>query len=198
MSFLAPFFHFVIRLGGPGLLLLGVLDSSYLVAPWGNDVLIILLTAHHRGVANMLYFAAMSTIGSVLGCLLLDVTIRPLGEKGLERHLSKRRLARVKRKAGESTGKALALASLTPPPFPFTAFVLAAAALQYPRKRFIAVIGVTRLVRFVAVGVLGLLWGTAILKWARSPLVQDFAIGLVMVSLVASAISVYGWLKGRG
>ncbi len=198
MSFFAPLFHFLIRLGGPGLLLLGVLDSSYLVAPWGNDVLVIVMTAQHRGVAYMLYLAAMSTIGSVLGCLLLDLTIRPLGEKGLEKHLSKRQLQRVKQKASQSTGKALALASLAPPPFPFTAFVIGAAALQYPRQRMLAVIAVTRLIRFLAVGTLGLIWGTTILKWAQNPVLQGVAVGLVVVSIVGSAISVYGWIKRRG
>ena len=37
----------------------------------------------------------------------------------------------------DNAGQALAIASLVPPPFPFTAFVMAAAALQYPRKRLL-------------------------------------------------------------
>ena len=140
----------------------------------------------------------MSTIGSVPGCLRLDLTIRPLGEKGLEKHLSKRQLKRVKQKAENGAGKALALASLAPPPFPFTSFVLAAAALQYPRQRMLNVIAVTRLIRFLAVGTLGLIWGTTILQWARNPVLQGIAVGLVVVSLVASALSVYGWIMRSG
>ena len=35
----------------------------------------------------MLYYAAMSTIGSVLGCLLVDIILRRAGEHGLEHHL---------------------------------------------------------------------------------------------------------------
>jgi len=88
----------------------------------------------------MLYYAAMSTVGSVLGCSTIDVTLRLLGAHGLEKHLPARRLKRVESKVRDNAGKALAIASLAPPPFPFTAFVMAAAALQYWRKRLLAVV----------------------------------------------------------
>ena len=195
MGFVASLFHFVTKFGGLGLFVLGVLDSSFLVAPWGNDLLVIVLTAHHRNAAAMLYYAAMSTAGSVLGCLLLDLTIRPLGEKGLERHLSKRQLERIKAKSGKSTGKALALASLAPPPFPFTAFVIGASALQYSRRRMMAIIAATRAIRFVAVGFLGLEFGASILRWGKNPVVQGLSIGIIVVSIVASVASVYGWIR---
>src|SRR5436309_15785282 len=116
---------FVLKSGGVGLLVLGILDSSFLFAPWGNDLLVVAVTARHPRVANVLYYSAMSTVGSVLGCLLLDLTTRPLGSKALEKHLSKRRLARVKDKIQNNAAKALTIASLAPPPFPFTAFVIA-------------------------------------------------------------------------
>src|SRR5689334_21155258 len=147
-------FAFVLQFGGVGLLVLGILDSSFLFAPWGNDLLLIALTARRPHVANMVYYAAMSTVGSVLGCLLIDLTLRRLGEKGLEKHLSKRQLERVRKKVGKNVGKALAGASLAPPPFPFTAFVMAAAALQYSRKKMLAIIAATRLARFLFLGAL--------------------------------------------
>ena len=77
---------FVLKSGGVGLLVLGILDSSFLFAPWGNDLLVVAMTARHPRVANVLYYSAMSTVGSVLGCLLLDLTTRPLGSKALEKH----------------------------------------------------------------------------------------------------------------
>lgn len=195
MRFAAWVFAFVMKSGGVGLLILGILDSSFLVAPWGNDLLVVALTARHPTVPNMLYYAVMSTIGSVLGCLLLDVTLRPLGEKGLEKHLSPRRLKRVKDKVGDHVGRALVIASLVPPPFPFTAFVMAAAALQYPRKRLLAAVGVSRLIRFVVLGWLALRFGEKILGWVKNPVVQGILIGLIVVCLVGSVISVYGWIK---
>jgi membrane protein YqaA with SNARE-associated domain len=182
----------------PGAADSGILDSSFLFAPWGNDLLVVAMTARNPREADMLYYAAMSTVGSVLGCLLIDLTLRPLGEHGLEKYLSARRLKRLQRKVGDNAGRALAIASLIPPPFPFTAFVMAAAALQYPRKRLLAVVGVTRMVRFTALGLLAMKFGERILKWSEQPIVQGILVGLIILSIVGSAVSVYGWMRRRG
>jgi len=78
----------------------------------------------------MLYYAGMSTIGSVIGCLILDLVFRKAGEQGLDKHLPRKRLDYVKGKVNQNAGWALALDSLAPPPFPFTLFVMVAAALE--------------------------------------------------------------------
>jgi membrane protein YqaA with SNARE-associated domain len=191
----AAVFALVLKFGGPGLLVLGILDSSFLFAPWGNDLLLVALTARHPTLLYTLYFAAMSTAGSVLGCLLLDVTMRPLGAAGLEKHLPRRRLKNIQKKVEHNAGLAVAIASLAPPPFPFTAFIMAAAALQYSRGRMLSVVAVTRILRYTVLGVLAWHFGTRILKWAQNPLVQSLLIGLIIVCVVGSIISVYSWVK---
>jgi uncharacterized membrane protein YdjX (TVP38/TMEM64 family) len=143
----------------------------------------------------MLYYAGMSTIGSVLGCLLVDVVFRKAGEKGLEKHLSPRRLAYVKRKVTGSAAWALVVASIAPPPFPFTPFVMAAAALQYPRRRLLAITGAARMVRFTTLGVLAYFYGRRILKWAENDVVQWVLIGVVVLCAVGSIVSVVGWIR---
>jgi membrane protein YqaA with SNARE-associated domain len=181
--------------GGFGLLVLGILDSSFLFAPLGNDLLVVALASRERDLPRMLYYAGMSTIGSAIGCLLVDLIFRKAGEKGLERHLSRRRLDYVKRKVTENAAWALILASIAPPPFPFTPFVMAAAALQYPRKRLLAITTAARMVRFTALGVLAYFYGRRILKWAESDAVQWVLIGLVVVCTVGSVVSVVGWIR---
>ena len=188
-------FAFVLKFGGVGLLLIGALDSSYLVAPWGNDLLVVAMTARHPGVWRMLYYAAMSTIGSVLGCLLIDVTLRPLGHAGLEKHVPKKRLESLRKKIETNAGRALTVASLAPPPFPFTVVVMGAAALQYSRRRMVTIISITRMLRFTVLGFLALRFGPHILRWASNPVVQGFLIGLIVVCIVASVVSVYGWIR---
>jgi membrane protein YqaA with SNARE-associated domain len=183
------------KLGGPGLLLLGILDSSFLFVPLGNDLLVVGMTAREPSVGPMLYLAGMSTIGSVLGCLLMDIVLRTAGEKGLEKHLPRKRLEYVKRKVSGNAAWALVVACIAPPPFPFTPFIMAAAALQYPRKRMLAIVGAARMVRFTAIGVLALLFGRRILHWARSAAVQDVLLGLIVLCTVGSLISVIGWVK---
>jgi hypothetical protein len=99
---------------------------------------------------------------------------------------------------GHNAGLALAIASLAPPPFPFTAFVMAAAALQYSRKRLLAIVGATRMVRFTVLGALALRFGERILKWGANPIAQGIVIGLVVVSVVGSVVSVYEWIRRSG
>jgi len=188
-------FAFFWHLGGPGLLLLGILDSSFLFAPLGNDLLVVAMTAHYHSVHRMLYYAAMSTIGSVLGCLLVDVVVRRAGEKGLEHYLPRKRIGYVRGKVEKNAAWALVVASIAPPPFPFTPFIMAAAALQYPRVRMLTITGVARMVRFTGLGVLALLFGRHILQWAQSPAVQVALIGLIALCIVGSVISVAGWVK---
>jgi membrane protein YqaA with SNARE-associated domain len=183
------------KLGGPGLLLLGILDSSFLFAPLGNDLLVVAMSARARTVHAMLYYAFMSTIGSVLGCLLVDVVLRRAGEKGLEKHLPRKRLDYVKRKVEKNAAWALILASILPPPFPFTPFIMGAAALQYPRWRMASIVGIARMFRFTVLGVLALLFGKRFLQWVQAPALQWSLIGLIVVCTVGSVISVVGWIR---
>jgi len=183
------------HLGGPGLLLLGILDSSFLFAPLGNDLLVVALTAHYHSVPRMLYYAAMSTVGSILGCLLVDVVLRPAGEHGLARHLPARRIGYIKGKVERNAAWALIVASIAPPPFPFTPFVMAAAALQYPRNKMLAITGAARMVRFTAIGALALVFGRRILVWAESGVVQGILIGIIALCVIGSAVSVVGWIR---
>src|SRR5580692_4623807 len=99
---------FLFSLGGFGLLLLGILDSSFLFMPLGNDLLVVALTAHHHN--RMAYYAAMASAGSVIGCFLTDMVCRKSGEKGLEKNFSGRTFDYVKRKIKSNAGWALAVA----------------------------------------------------------------------------------------
>jgi membrane protein YqaA with SNARE-associated domain len=196
MKHLAHFLFAVFwKLGGPGLLVLGILDSSFLFAPLGNDLLVVAMSAHYHSVWLALYYAAMSTVGSVLGCLLVDVVFRKAGEKGLEKHLRRSRIDYLKKKIEKNAAWALIIASVAPPPFPFTPFIMAASALQYSRRRMLAVTGAARMVRFTALAMLALIFGRRILHWAESEVVQGILIGLTVLCIVGSIVSVIGWIK---
>ncbi len=193
-SFISYLATALLHLGGLGLLILGVVDSSFLFMPLGNDVLVVAMTANSESVLKMLYYAAMATAGSVAGCLIVDVVARKGGEEGLEKRVSKRRLEYVKKKVRNRAGWALTFGALMPPPFPFTALVGAAAALAYPRKKLLTVIGVSRFVRFSIEGALAIVYGQGILRLAKRPVVEWLIGGLVVVSLAGSAFSMYRWI----
>ena len=185
-------FIFFAALGGFGLLGVGVL-TSFIFVPFGHDLLMVAMTARNREM--MLYYAAMSTAGSVLGAYLIDVVFRKGGEIKLARQLPPKRLDYIKRKVSTKAGPAIALAAIVPPPFPYSPFVMAASALQYPRRKLLAIIAVFRLIRFLVLGTLAVWFGSRIIAMAEQPWVQLSVIALLVVSIAGSVLSVYRWVK---
>jgi membrane protein YqaA with SNARE-associated domain len=185
---------FFFSLGGFGLLLLGVLDSSFLFMPLGNDLLVVALTAAHR--ERMLYYVAMATTGSVLGVAITHWVSAKGGQKGLESGNQKsKRMAYVERRVHENGAIAIATAALMPPPFPFTPFIIVAAALQYPRKKMLAIVAGCRALRFAIEGSLALVYGRGIIRLAQAAWVQRFIIVLVVISIAGSAWSIFSWVR---
>jgi membrane protein YqaA with SNARE-associated domain len=181
-------FLFFIRLGGFGLFALAALDSSFLFLPLGNDLLMIAFTI--RKPHLFLYYAAVTTGGSVLGSYLTDIPSRKLGETGLADRVPKRRLDFIRRRFDKHAALTLIGASLMPPPFPYTLVVIVAAGLQYSRKRMLAFLSIGRLIRFVGLGLLAIVFGRHILRFFKLPAVKWAVGGLVAISLIGSAISV--------
>ncbi|HEV3202372.1 MAG TPA: hypothetical protein VGZ73_30960 [Bryobacteraceae bacterium] len=192
-SILPYLFVHLVRMGGLGLLLLGLLDSSFLVMPLGNDLLVIVMTARHP--QSMPYYAAMATVGSLLGCLLLNEVSRKGGEAVLEKYVSGRRLQYVQKKMAKGAGWALAVAALMPPPFPFTPFVMAAGALKYPRRALLTTLAAARLARFALEGLLAILFGRKIVRIVQTPAFEVVVFVLIAISILASMASVYSWVR---
>lgn len=188
-SWLVGFYYFFINLGWFGLLLLGVLDSSFLTLPLANDLAVIILSSlHHRRIP--LYIAA-ATVGSLLGCAIMYWLGRKSGEKLIEAHVSTARFKRMREKVAHSGPYMLAVPALIPPPFPFSPWVMAAGALDVPRHKFLGALSAMRALRFGAEAVLALLAGRAVVVWLRRPWFEDTIKGLVVIAVLASAYSIY-------
>ncbi len=186
-------FAILVRLDMFGLLLFGVLDSSFLDLPLGNDLLLVALTARRHKMLPV--YAAMAAAGSMIGCWLIDVLARKGGEEGLKKIVSHRQLEYVKRRVRKSAPWALFFASVLPPPFPFTPFVAAAAAFQYPRKKLLGVVAISRLARFSVIGLLSIYFDQQILWLAKSPAVHTGMLVVVVICIVGSVLSVITWIK---
>ncbi|HTC64239.1 MAG TPA: VTT domain-containing protein [Candidatus Saccharimonadales bacterium] len=178
------------RAGGLGLLTLGIFDSSPLVLPFGNDLLILALSARHHD--RMIYYAMMATLGSVIGCLITDWLSRKGGER-LKKSSSGKNLWRVQNLVQKNAAWTLLSASVLPPPFPFTAVVAAAAAFKYPRNKLLSFVGVGRLIRFLIEGALAIHYGRWIIRQAKSPILEDTMIALIVIAIAASIFSLYQW-----
>ena len=74
---------FMLGFGGLGVLVLAALDSSVLFLPFGVDIL--LVTASARDEDLSLVYAALATIGSLIGTSFVWYLAKKGGEAGLER-----------------------------------------------------------------------------------------------------------------
>ena len=192
-AWLAGFFYFFLRRGGMGLFLLGVLDSSFLTLPFANDVaLIILSSLHHERIA---WYAVAATLGSVSGCYVIYWVGRKGGESFLQARMSPRTFKRMRERTARRGTLLLALPGLIPPPFPFSAWVLAAGALQVPRERFLLTLGGVRFVRFLAEGLLALWVGRRVVTWLQTAGFQHFIQVLMGLALLGSTYSIFSLVR---
>ena len=179
----------------PGLFLMSALDSSFLVLPFGNDLLLIALVSSNRNSWIWIAYVLISAIGSVVGVLVVDVIMRKAGEKGLERFVSKKRIEKLKAKLENKGGITVFIATLIPPPFPFTPVVMTASALQSPRGQLLAAVFLGRLLRFGAEAVLALYFGRQVIAFLNSDVVTYFVYGLMGIAVILSTLSLLRWLK---
>ena len=189
----ARLLNLLLQAGPLGLVLIGTLDSSFLVLPLGNDMLLAALAARHPSRAP-LYIAA-SAFGSACGVLLVDLIARAGGEKGLSRFMKPRQIERLKHKIERHAAFMLVAACLAPPPFPFTAAVVGAAGLQYPRSKLLALVFAARTVRFVLVSLIAVHYGPGVLRALQTPQFFWFMVGFVLLCVTASALSLIRWIR---
>ena len=188
-------FRFFRRLGLLGLFLMSTLDSSFLVLPFGNDLLLIALVSANRNSLIWIAYVLVSAVGSVVGVLIVDVIMRKAGEKGLERFVSAKKVETLKAKLENKSGITVFIATLIPPPFPFTAVVMTASALQSPRIKMLTAVFLGRLLRFAIEAVLALYFGRQMIAFLNSDVVTYFVYGLIGLAIVLSTLSLLRWLK---
>jgi len=185
----------MLRLGMPGLFLMSALDSSFLVLPFGNDLLLIALVSSNRDSLIWIAYVLVSAVGSVLGVFVVDLLMRKAGEKGLERFVKPKKLERIKQKLENKLGITVLVATLLPPPFPFTPVIMTASALQCSRRKLFGAVFVGRLVRYTVEAILALFFGRQVIAYFNSDVVSYIVYGLVGLGIVLSTFSLLRWLK---
>jgi membrane protein YqaA with SNARE-associated domain len=174
--------------GGLGLFLIAFLDSSVLTFPVINDLLLIDLSI--RNPERMPYYAAMATIGSVAGCLVLYYLARKGGEAMFQKHAGPRAQtirAWVKRNGFLS----ILVTALLPPPNPFKVFVIAAGAFEMPLRTFVLGLLAARAIRFFGEGFLAIRYGNQASEFlvTHKLEVAGITLGVVLCLYVLSRIA---------
>jgi membrane protein YqaA with SNARE-associated domain len=183
----------MLHIGYFGPFFMGALDSSFLILPFGNDLVVLLLVAHnHRAVV---WYIIAAACGSTVGALMLAVVARKLGEQGITRIAGKRRYDRLKGHVSRHAATAVAIGGLAPPPFPFTTVIAGTAALNYPIWRILVVNFFARTVRFTLLSLLAIKFGRQVLQIAGSSAFKWTMIAFIVLCVIASAFSITKWLR---
>jgi membrane protein YqaA with SNARE-associated domain len=155
--------RWLIHLGGPGLILLGIADNSLVPLPGSMDLLTILLSSRQH--TWWLYYAGMATAGAVLGGYLTYRLARRGGKEALDKRLSKKRAQWAMQTFEHRGFWAVAVPAMLPPPVPIVPFLLVAGAVQYPRQKFLAALALGRAVRFTIIAFVASHYGRHIFRF---------------------------------
>src|SRR3984893_9676333 len=121
--------------GSLSLFALSFLDSILLPLPSVNDVLLIELCI--QSPLRMPYYAALATIGSLTGSVLLYFIARK-GEEAAFHKKAGSQAPQIRHWIERNGFVTLTIAALLPPPTPFKLFVLAAGVFGMPLASFLA------------------------------------------------------------
>ena len=103
--------------------------------------------------ARLPYYAAMATVGSLLGCIWIYGLAKKGGELYFHRH-GGRGAHKAKQWVDDHAFWSLFVPAILPPPMQFKIFVLAQGAFQVPLKTFVVALVLGRGFRFLVEGIL--------------------------------------------
>jgi membrane protein YqaA with SNARE-associated domain len=155
------------HLGGFGLFLLAIVDSSPIPTFGGLDILTAILAARQR--EPWYYYAGVATAGSVIGAYLTFRIARKAGLDYLNRKFGQRKVARLLMYFKRWGTGALLVSTVVPFPFPTSAFFAIAGALDYPLRTFIIVVALGRAVRYGAIAAIASHYGRRFIVGLRHP-----------------------------
>ncbi|MEZ5287415.1 MAG: VTT domain-containing protein [Vicinamibacterales bacterium] len=180
------------QLGGVGLLIIAALDSSFLSFPQVNDLLVILLST--KNPERMPYYAAMTTLGSLIGCFFLWGVARKGGEVFLRKRFSAERVDRGMAVYQRFGLLAVIVPALLPPPTPFKIFVLLAGAAGVSPWKFGLAILLGRGVRYFGQGYLAVRYGEQAGQMVRD---HGATVGIALAALVLVAGVAFYFISRR-
>jgi membrane protein YqaA with SNARE-associated domain len=177
------------HLGGLGLFMVAVVDGSPLPTFGGPDILTAILAARH--VEPWYYYAAVATLGSVLGAYLTYRAAHLAGAGYLQKKFGKRRVKKSLAYFEKWGTGSLAVSSAVPFPFPTSTLFAAAGVLKYPARKFLVVVTVFRGLRYSMIALIAFHYGRHFIRALRHPgeyYGWILAIMIVLAGLIAAAV----------
>jgi membrane protein YqaA with SNARE-associated domain len=182
------------HLGGLGLFLLAIVDSSPIPTFGGLDILTAILAARQR--EPWYYYAGCATAGSVIGAYFTFRMARKAGLDYLHRKFGQQKVARLLKYFNRWGTGALVVSTAVPFPFPTSAFFAIAGVLDYPLRTFIIVVALCRAVRYAAIAAIASHYGRRFVVGLRH-LGRHSVLLLAIAAAVVIAIAAAILLKKR-
>ena len=188
--------HWIHRLGGVGLILLGLADNSLVPLPGSVDALTIVLAASNKEWWWM--YAISATIGAVIGGFL---TFR-LGRRGEEElEVKEQKFPKDKLKKAQGIFRkwgfgSVMVPAMLPPPVPIVPFLITAGAMKYPTRKFLLALTVGRGIRYFVVAWLGRSYSRQIFGFF-SQYYEPILIALISLAVVGGLVVLVVYLRRR-
>jgi membrane protein YqaA with SNARE-associated domain len=184
----------LLPMGGVGIFLAAVLDSSFIPLPEAVDVWLMTLSVLQP--SRMPYYVLLSTLGSLLGSTVLYFVFRRGEEALLEEKPGNpgqpegqspqggTRLSRIQRLVEKYETLAILIGAILPPPAPLKLVVIAAALVKCRLDRFVIAIVLGRTIRYTAEGLLAVRYGRRAWRVLVSAGPRIIGLGVVIILLV--------------
>jgi membrane protein YqaA with SNARE-associated domain len=180
--------HVLAPLGPWGMLAFAAVDGSFMGLPL--DAIFVGYVYHDR--SRFLMYVLLASAGSALGSIVLYVIGYLGGEVFLRKRMSAARFEKIHASFERHEFWALMFPAMLPPPTPFKAVVLAAAAFEMNFWHFLLAIFAGRFVRFLMEALLTFWFGPEIVTITGNLFAHHF-----VAILVSVAVLVAGWLVWR-
>lgn len=178
MNILRSLAHTLVSWGPPGVFLLALVDSVGIPFPEGTDVLLLLVAAADARTGYLC--AALATIGSLIGSMVLFYLGRKGGEAYVDRRFQSGRGKKFRTWFQRYGLLTVFIPTLVPVPLPMKVFVLCAGALGIGRLAFLGVLLAGRLPRYFGEAYLAAQVGEHSVEYLRGHAreLAGFALGL--------------------
>lgn len=176
-----------VALGAPGLFLVALADSSpVMTLPEIADLLVVSIVVHDP--RQLVWAVLFPTAGSLIGCLMTYYVGKKGGDALIRKRVHPARVDRIMGTFRRHGVMAVLIPSILPPPAPFKIFVLLAGVADIRVSQFALAIAIGRGARYLALGVLALLYGRAAMTFVRA---HATSASLVVVGLLVAGFAGY-------
>jgi membrane protein YqaA with SNARE-associated domain len=180
------------RFGGVGMAIMAFIDCSFVSMPNISDVLIIWQTIEHPD--RWLYYAVMTTAGSVAGSMVIYEIGRRSGEAFLLKRFKPEYVARVRSLFVRYGMWVITVIAMMPPPAPYKGFVLLAGVGGVGPGMFALAVAIGRGLRYGIEGWLARVYGAAAADLIKA---NATAVSLWLLAFTIAAGVGFIWWKRR-